>query len=69
MLDFGIAKIMAGGEEEGVPGGSHTTKGPRAFSPDYAAPEQMSYGRTGPWTDVHALGLILTQMLTGRARL
>jgi serine/threonine protein kinase/TolB-like protein/Flp pilus assembly protein TadD len=67
VLDFGIAKIMAGADAEGVPGGGNTTKGFRAFSPDYAAPEQVAHARTGPATDVHALGLILTRMLTGRA--
>ncbi|HEY7373637.1 MAG TPA: serine/threonine-protein kinase [Polyangia bacterium] len=63
MLDFGIAKIMEGdpigdtrpGRGSGAPG----------FSPDYAAPEQITYARTGPWTDVHALGLLLTELLTG----
>src|SRR5215510_4295830 len=62
MLDFGIAKIMEGdpigdtrpGRGSGAPG----------FSPDYAAPEQITYARTGPWTDVHALGLLLTELLT-----
>ena len=36
----------------------------QAFSPDYAAPEQVSGMRTGPWTDVHALALLLCEMLT-----
>jgi len=62
MLDFGIAKIMEGdpigdtrpGRGSGAPG----------FSPDYAAPEQITYARTGPWTDVHALGLLFTELLT-----
>jgi serine/threonine protein kinase/TolB-like protein/Tfp pilus assembly protein PilF len=67
VLDFGIAKIMAGADTEGVPDGGNTTKGFRAFSPDYAAPEQVAHARTDPGTDVHALGLILTRMLTGRA--
>jgi len=35
-----------------------------AFSPAYAAPEQVAFGRTGPWTDVHALGLLLSEALT-----
>src|SRR5262245_12280024 len=62
MLDFGIAKIM-----EGDPIGDTRTgrsSGAIGFSPDYAAPEQISYSRTGPWTDVHALGLLLTELLT-----
>jgi len=33
----------------------------------YAAPEQIVGTRTGPWTDVHAMGLILTEVLTDRA--
>jgi serine/threonine-protein kinase len=64
VLDFGIAQMLAIEEEGGATSGN-TTRGPAAFSPDYAAPEQVSYGRTGPWTDVHALGLILTELLTG----
>ncbi len=62
VLDFGIAKVVAGDE---VPGSGLTrTAGSSAFSPHYAAPEQVAYGRTGPWTDVHALGLLLTELLT-----
>src|SRR5262249_26827389 len=38
-----------------------------AYSPRYAAPEQLGRGRTGPWTDVHAMGLIITEMLIGHA--
>jgi serine/threonine protein kinase len=62
MLDFGIAKIM-----DGDPIGDTRTgrgSGSIGFSPDYAAPEQISYARTGPWTDVHALGLLCTELLT-----
>jgi hypothetical protein len=29
--------------------------------PAYAAPEQVAFSRTGPWTDVHALGLVLAR--------
>jgi serine/threonine protein kinase len=50
------------------PGTERTlTSGLPAFSPTYAAPEQVAFGRTGPWTDVHALGLILTEMLVDEA--
>ena len=62
VLDFGIAKVVADDE---VPGSGLTrTAGSSAFSPHYAAPEQVAHGRTGPWTDVHALGLLLTELLT-----
>jgi hypothetical protein len=61
ILDFGIAKVMNSADSPGS--GQTRTAGMPAFSPQYAAPEQMAYGRTGPWTDVHALGLIVAEML------
>jgi len=66
LLDFGIAKIMETDEEAGT---GHTATRSRqiAFSPAYASAEQVSHGRSGPWTDVHALALILIEMLTDRA--
>ncbi|MBI5515036.1 MAG: serine/threonine protein kinase [Deltaproteobacteria bacterium] len=63
LLDFGIAKIMA--EDEGVGSGhTQTQTVMQAFSPKYASPEQIGGTRTGPWTDIHALGLIVTEVLT-----
>jgi serine/threonine-protein kinase len=62
LLDLGIAKLMAGDENAGS--GNTFTARAAAFTPAYAAPEQISCSRTGPWTDVHALGLILTELLT-----
>ena len=62
ILDFGIAKLMSEGEEAGT-GHTRTSGGISAYSPRYAAPEQIGGARTGPWTDVHALGLIMTEML------
>jgi len=63
LLDFGIAKIMRADEDAPV---SHraTRSQHIAFSPAYASPEQVSHGRSGPWTDVHALSLIMTELLT-----
>lgn len=62
VLDFGIAKLMAPAEVAGT--GSTKTQGTlNAFSAPYASPEQLSGARTGPWTDVHALALILTEIL------
>ncbi len=63
LVDFGIAKIMETDEAPG-PGQTLTRSNRVAFSPGYAAPEQISNGRTGPWTDVHAIGLILSELLT-----
>jgi serine/threonine protein kinase len=63
LLDFGIAKIM--GEDENAGSGmTKTMTAMQAFSPKYAAPEQIGGARTGPWTDVHAMGIILTEVLT-----
>jgi serine/threonine protein kinase/ABC-type branched-subunit amino acid transport system substrate-binding protein len=68
VLDFGIAKVMAA--EPLAPSGHTTTEAAvRAFSTPYAAPEQLSGMRTGPWTDVHALGLVLAEVLCGRRRI
>lgn len=68
ILDFGIAKVMQDGDDA-TRGTTRSNSGFRAFSPMYGAPEQFveeTFGATGPWTDVHALGLILTEMVSGR---
>lgn len=63
LMDFGIAKVMETNESAGS-GATRTRNTLSAFSPQYAAPEQFSSTRTGPWTDVHALALIATEILT-----
>lgn len=63
LLDFGIAKVMEG-EEAPPTGETQTSSQQISFSARYGAPEQFSGARTGPWTDVHAMGLLLTEMLT-----
>jgi eukaryotic-like serine/threonine-protein kinase len=63
LLDFGIAKLMSADEAPGT-GHTRTRSTQISFSPAYAAPEQISQGRSGPWTDVHGMGLVLTEMLT-----
>jgi eukaryotic-like serine/threonine-protein kinase len=65
VLDFGIAKIMVDARTPNT-GNTRTETAP-AFSPAYAAPEQVAFSRTGPWTDVHALGLVLSELMTDRA--
>lgn len=64
LVDFDAARLGEPGAEAGE--GATSTHRPHAVSPRYAAPEQLAQGRTGPWTDVHALALILTELLTGR---
>ncbi len=63
VLDFGIAKVM-NGEEAPATGLTATHNHQRTFSLFYASPEQIAGTRTGPWTDVYALALVLTEMLT-----
>lgn len=66
VLDFGLAKKL--GEDEHVPmsGATQTASADRAYTPAYAAPEQIGGGRTGAWTDVHALGLMISEVLMDR---
>jgi eukaryotic-like serine/threonine-protein kinase len=65
VLDFGIAKEFRPDEEPGT-GDTETHGDFSAFSLDHAAPEQVGRARTGPWTDVHALALLVTELLVGR---
>ena len=68
VLDFGVAKAMQEGESA-TQRVTRTSSGFNAFSPQFGAPEQFwakKFGPTGPWTDVHALGLIMVQLTTGR---
>jgi serine/threonine-protein kinase len=68
VLDFGIAKILEPEMAIAAPSGDTATQSRvSAFTPASAAPEQLAGARTGPWTDVFALGLLLTEMLTDQA--
>ncbi len=65
IMDFGLAKVL---QEEDATGDFHTQSGAIVGTPAYMAPEQAG-GRKqtiGPATDVHALGVILYELLTGR---
>ncbi|MCB9788657.1 MAG: serine/threonine protein kinase [Deltaproteobacteria bacterium] len=67
LVDFGAAKLATerarGFESTGAHLGMVTL--------DHAAPEQLSkeLGPTGPWSDVHALALLLVELALGRAPL
>ncbi len=63
VLDFGLAKTA---EDAPLPSGDTHTREPSAFTPTYASPEQVTASRTGPWTDVHSLGLLFVELVTGR---
>ena len=60
LLDFGIAKIV----DENQKVQTHT----QIFTPDYAAPEQLSGEMCTAATDIYSLGIILFEMLTNSKR-
>jgi eukaryotic-like serine/threonine-protein kinase len=62
LLDFGIAKLLEpGGDAQG-----ETGTAAHWMTPRYASPEQILSGAITTATDVHALGLLLFELLTGR---
>lgn len=58
LLDFGIALALKSTDE--------STPATRIFTPEYASPEQLRGDRVTTTTDVHALGLILFELVTQR---
>ena len=59
LLDFGISKLFEADS-------TITATIERRFTPAYASPEQIRGDRTGPATDVYALGVILYELVTGQ---
>lgn len=58
LLDFGIALALLPGDVQ--------TPATQVFTPEYAAPEQLRGERATTATDVHALGLMLYELVCGR---
>jgi tetratricopeptide (TPR) repeat protein/tRNA A-37 threonylcarbamoyl transferase component Bud32 len=63
IVDFGLAKRLDVEDKEG-----HTRSGQIMGTPSYMAPEQAEglVHQIGPAADIHALGAVLYEMLTGR---
>ena len=60
LLDFGIAKLL---DVAALPHDAANTIAP--FTPDYAAPEQLTGEPVTTATDIYGLGVLLFELLTG----
>ncbi len=67
LLDFGIAKLLRseGNTDDGSVALPATKVGARAYTPEYASPEQILGLPVGTRSDVYALGVVLYELLTG----
>ena len=60
LLDFGIAKLLRSDAA------LNQTHGIRAYTPDYASPEQILGGAVTTASDVYSLGALLCELVSGR---
>ena len=62
LLDFGIAKLLGGSEDEA---NAITRAGGRALTPEYASPEQLRGEVLTTASDLYSLGVVLFEVLAG----
>ena len=61
LSDFGVAKVMEGGETQGL-----TATGASIGTAEYMAPEQAVGKKVDQRADIYSLGIIFYELLTGR---
>ena len=66
LLDFGIARLLAGDDGQAQSAAPATRTGLRAMTPEYASPEQIRGGLISTVSDVYSLGVLLYELLAGR---
>ena len=62
LLDFGIAKLI-----DPAAATPHTRLDSRMMTPEYASPEQLRGDTLGTSSDIYSLGVLLYELLCGRA--
>jgi eukaryotic-like serine/threonine-protein kinase len=62
LLDFGVSKLLGSDESPSDATGLDV----RAYTPEYASPEQVLHRPVTAAADIHGLGLLLFELLTGR---
>ncbi len=67
ITDFGLAKAVLPEVDADSNPAEVTLPGQLVGTPAYMAPEQLTHGRLTPATDVYALGLVMREMVAGRA--
>ncbi|MBN1664963.1 MAG: serine/threonine protein kinase [Deltaproteobacteria bacterium] len=61
ITDFGIARIVGGGEQA-----HQTQQGSWVGTPSYISPEQITGDDVGPWSDIYSAGVTLYLLATGK---